>query len=173
MIKQFNTFLLNKKIYMIIIIIFILFMVVVLPLVNLLSQQWIGVSESPDTMMFYHSSDFYALLTLYGLKGRQIYIVLRWTFDLVYPFVYGLFLYASLLKFNQKIKFLLLPIFGVVFDFLENITATINVAVFPKEFNFLVYIMQGFSFLKWFFIILSFILLLYFLVKFMIEKSRK
>jgi hypothetical protein len=34
---------------------------------------------------------------------------------------------------------------GVVFDFLENITATINVAVFPKEFNFLVYTMQSFS----------------------------
>jgi hypothetical protein len=92
MIKQFNSFLLNKKIYMIIIIIFILFMVLVLPLVNLLSQQWIGVSESPDTMMFYHPNDFYALMTLYGLKGRQIYIILRWTFDLVYPFVYGLFL---------------------------------------------------------------------------------
>jgi hypothetical protein len=80
-------------------------MIAVLPLVNLLSQHWIGVSESPDTIMFYHPNDFYALMILYGVKGRRIYIILRWTFDLVYPFAYGLLLYASLLKFNQKINF--------------------------------------------------------------------
>lgn len=160
---------LNKKSILVITsVIFVLFMAVVLPWINYLNGIYIGVSMSPDTSLFYSPSAFYQMLYDYGQEGRNFYILIRWTFDLIYPFVYGLFLVVAFIhvkKENLKYYMILLPILGVIFDFLENISATILIAIYPSQSNLLVYILQIMSFLKWLFLGISIVLLLIYTIK--------
>ncbi len=135
------------------------FMLVVLPVVSMVSD-----SASPDTMFFYSSGRFYDLMESYGQSGRNLYIILRWTFDLVYPLVYGLFFMMIMIALNSKIKFLFFPILGVIFDYLENTVATINVGIYPKEVDFLVYLMQVFSLMKWLSLLITVALIIYLLM---------
>lgn len=154
-----NNKLTNKSSFIISTILFVVFMIIVLPFINWLNNNYIGVTSSPDTMIFYSANRFYLLMEEYGVKGRNLYIFLRWTFDLVYPIVYGWFFVSLLVYLMKKLKhiyywMLYLVILAVLMDYLENIFSTINVAIFPKKIPLLVYIMQGTSLLKWLFIIL-------------------
>ena len=150
------TFLNNKTLRVIISLIFILFMLVVLPLIQSLNPHaW------PDTMLFYSSDRFYGLIESYGHEQRSLYIILRWTFDLVYPLVYGLYFLTWILYLSQKKTLLIYPLLGIGFDYIENILATVTVGMYPKELPFLVYLMQGFSLLKWLFLLISICILIF------------
>lgn len=61
-------------------IIFIAFIIIVLPWISNYSAVSIGVSESPDMSIIYTSDDMYRIADLYGVEGRKTYIFLRWTF---------------------------------------------------------------------------------------------
>ncbi|MCF7923474.1 MAG: hypothetical protein K9L64_00025 [Candidatus Izimaplasma sp.] len=159
-------FFVSKKTLLISTIFFVLFMIIVLPTINWLNNHYIGVLESPDTMLFYSSRTFYLLMEEYGESGRNLYILLRWTFDLVYPLVYGLFFMTLLIYLMEKLKkyynwMLSFALLAVITDYLENIFSTVNVAIFPKEIPTLVYIMQGASLLKWLFIVFTVISLIH------------
>lgn len=64
-------------------ILFLLFLIVVLPQVSTYSNEAIGVSESPDQSFTYSGAQLYELAKSYGEAGRRTYIKLRWTFDLI------------------------------------------------------------------------------------------
>ena len=81
-----------------------------------------GSSSSPDTSLIYSSDDLFDIAEAYGQVGRNAYIVLRLTFDVIWPIVYFMFL-ASLTGFllqkldvKKEYKFLiLLPLFGLIY----------------------------------------------------------
>ncbi|MFW5889433.1 MAG: hypothetical protein ACOCUD_03535 [Bacillota bacterium] len=150
-------------------ILFILFMILVLPYINRLMQDNLGQLSSPDTMLFYSAETFYSLLLAYGEAGRSLYILLRWTFDLIYPIIYGLFFLSvltQLMLHNHKINktILWIPLLAVVFDLLENTIATILMVNFPVRYNALVYILQIASALKWLMLLITIILIAYYLI---------
>lgn len=158
-------------------IIFVLFLMFVLPAVANFTTATIGVSESPDTGLFYTYERFYNILDSYGQNGRNLYILLRWTFDLVWPLAYGAFLLSSIgyleKQLDKKQKFVLLPIIAVMFDYLENILATIHMAIYPTKIISLVYVLQFFSLIKWASLSLAFLILLLLLGRLLYNKVKE
>ncbi len=150
--------------------IFIAFIIFVLPKVSEYSSRAIGVMDSPDTSLIYSGKDLYNTAKSYGQEGRNIYIKLRWTFDLAWPIVYTLFLASWIIKLseyisrgskNKTIKYLfLLPIIAMFFDFLENIGATIVMTRYPLQSSIIATITPVMTLLKWLTLSGSFLILM-------------
>lgn len=85
-------------------VVFLLFLSFVLPQIASYSSEAIGQSESPDQSFLYSGSQLYDLAESYGEGGRKTYILLRWTFDLVWPVVYTLFLVVWTIKLVEYIQ---------------------------------------------------------------------
>jgi hypothetical protein len=154
-------------------------MIIVLPKVATYSEEITGTSSSPDTSFFYSSDDLFQIASDYGEEGRDAYIVLRVTFDLIYPIVYFAFLAFSIgvlinkLKLNDKYKYLLLfPVLAILFDYLENIFSVIVMYKYPIEMMFFATIAPYMTFLKWIFIGVSFISIIVLLVISIIKKTK-
>ena len=81
-----------------------------------------------DGRLSYNYEQVNILFNKMGREGRDIYHFMAGKVDMIYPIVYSLFfvlLLASLLKkiFSQKSKIILislLPLIGMLFDYLEN-----------------------------------------------------
>ena len=152
-------------------IIFILFIVIVLPEMAKISEDRIGVSTSPDTSFSLNLNDYYEMVEAYGNEGRSFYIQVRWTFDVIWPAVYGLFLFSTIGLFSlkstskQRLKYLLLPIFAVSFDIFENIFASLTMFLFPEKFYSLVVLLKISSGLKWLSLFGAFVLLFILVLK--------
>lgn len=140
-------------------VIFLLFVSIVLPYVSSMTSKVTGVTESPDTSFFYQSEKIFDLAESYGESGRDFYIMIRWTFDVIWPMVYGSFLYV-MMKWIQKgfklNKLTLLPIAGVVFDFIENICATLIFWAYPTRLEGLAKVIPYITMIKWIAIGISF-----------------
>ncbi len=145
-------------------IIFIFFMVAVLPpMANRLSEI-AGVSVSPDTSFIYNATDLYTMAEDYGDQGRSYYIYSRFTFDLVWPLAYLFFLTAVisyLFKTNRwrsKLPLVnLLPLLAFLFDLLENSGASLVMFRYPLQTKIIAELVPLFTFTKWVFVGLSFI----------------
>lgn len=134
--------------------VFVFFMVVILPAVSMATYEQ-GLTESIDTNFSFDPSLIYQIVDAYGVNGRAYYIWQRWTFDLIWPLVYGLPLFATLNRFIQpKLNFrkwiVLLPLFATLLDYLENIIFTLLVTLYPTEIPLLAWIGVTVSALKWF-----------------------
>ena len=157
---------LSGKKVLIITVIFVLFTSIVLPMVAHYSTVWIGVAESPDTGFGMSLVDYYSIRDNYGSEGRKIYTILRFTFDIVWPIVYGVFLFTSIFYLNKitnvfkKIKIHYIALLAVLFDFFENILAVIFMNTHPKEIDFLVYLLRTVSYIKWLFVGGSFVFII-------------
>jgi hypothetical protein len=116
-----------------------------------------GTTRSPDTTIFYTPDELFSIADEYGTAGRKAYIRTRWTFDLIYPLVYVVFLTTGIswfYKITQANENLwqvlnLLPVLGGIFDYLENISTSLVMAAFPKRVLFLALSAPGFTLLKW------------------------
>jgi hypothetical protein len=115
-----------------------------------------GLTESIDTNFSFDPSSIYPIVEGYGVEGRAFYIRRRWTFDLVFPLVYGSPFWLTLNKFLPMIPFLEkfkafanLALIAVAFDYLENIVFTILIVLYPTEISFLPVIGVTMSFIKW------------------------
>ena len=137
-----------------------LFMIFVLPGQAEVSQKYSGIS--PDTTFFYQPKKLISAAESYGSEGRQSYIKNRWTFDLVFPLVYVSFLATGISwylreQINKPIYQLnLLPLFGGVFDYLENTATTVVMALYPKISYLAAYLASGFTLIKWLLVYVSF-----------------
>jgi hypothetical protein len=175
---MFKSFIKSKKGLLLSSIIFIMFLILVLPYFAKLSEVQTNSSFSPDTGFFYSSNDFYQAMEDYQESGRDFYILMRWTFDVVWPFVYYVFfvsIIANLVATSNRKKerlFLLLPLFAVAMDFVENTFASINVGIYPLQSIFLLRVLQVASLLKWLLIIIVLFLILYLCIMRVI-KSKK
>jgi len=62
-------------------------------------------------------------------------------------------------------RWLLVPVIAVVLDFLENTFATIFMTSFPDDVDLVVYLLMTASMMKWLFISLTMLLIVYLLIK--------
>ncbi len=102
-----------------------------------------------DTSFFYTPSEAFGKAAAYGVEGRLAYIAARWSFDLVWPLVYGLFALAAWAFGLERLGaaerigrglgaaphrvLLWIPVLGPVFDYLENAAATVLMASAPAR----------------------------------------
>lgn len=148
------------------VLVFIFFMVVVLP--NMAGQlgEITGVDLSPDTSFIYSSADLYEMAEAYGEEGRAYYIYSRFTFDAAWPLAYVFFLVVATSYLHRDYfsgsswKLLnLLPLAGGIFDLLENSAASLVMYRYPLETPLVAALAPVFTFIKWVAIVLSFTVL--------------
>ena len=147
---------------------FLLFMVLVLPGQAEASRQEVGDAPSPDTSLTYSPGELYQMAEGYGEQGRRAYIRTRFTFDLIFPLVYGFFLvtaisWASRHFFPSRPALgltNLIPLAGVLFDYLENISTSLVMGAFPSRLPAVPILAPAFTLLKWLWLGLSFLVLL-------------
>lgn len=147
--------------------IFILFSILVLPGQSASAEAFSAETGSPDMSFYYSADDLYQMAESYGQAGRDAYIRARFTFDLVWPVVYTLFLttavswiYARALPQNFKFWWVnLLPLLGMVFDYLENISTSLVMSRYPLQTPLVDFLAPIFTMLKWVLITSSFFIL--------------
>lgn len=148
-----------------------IFIAFILPKVDSYSSKKIGPFKSPDTSLIYSAEDLYQMAENYGELGRDVYIKLRWTFDIIWPILYTLFLVLWTIKLleyisiNKVSRYLfVIPIAGVAFDLLENIGATIVMFRYPLKSGIIANITPIMTFLKWITLSGSFLIIIILMV---------
>jgi len=158
-------------------VLFILFMIFVLPYMAEQLHDATSTSSSPDTFVSFNKNAFYEMIEAYGSNGRRVYIIQRWTFDVIWPLVYGSFLFSAVCYLTNKNNisrkyFILLPVLAVLFDVIENIFASIIMGVYPKQFDLLFYLLRAASTIKWALIAIAFLVVIVLFVKRIISLFR-
>ncbi len=147
---------------------FILFMALVLPGQAAEAQTVAGGVGSPDTSFWYTPADLYRMAAAYGPEGRAAYIHARWTFDVIWPIVYTVFLVLAL-SWVYRRAFApasrwqlanLAPGVGMLLDYLENSAASLVMARYPALTPGVAHLAPVFTLAKWIFVNGSFGLLL-------------
>lgn len=137
--------------------IFLLFSILVLPQQATRAEQATGSPDSPDTSFFYSASDLYRMAEAYGQQGRQAYVRARFTFDLVWPLVYTLFLATAISwilgrTFGSDSRWQranLAPLLGALFDYLENLSTSLVMLRYPAQTAVVDRLAPLFTALKW------------------------
>lgn len=161
-------------------ILFLVFTATVLPGQSKQARDQSG-DTSPDMSFFITVEELYKIAESYGENGRDAYIRARFTFDLVWPIVYTfflasgiswLFLRSSLSETNFQ-KANLIPVIGMVLDYLENISASIVMLRYPSRTQFFDIATIIATPLKWVFVGGSFLILLIGFVKYGLRGRKK
>lgn len=148
------------------VIIFALFLIFILPEVSDRSYEVTQTSDSPDGSFFYTPKKLYSVAEQYGESGRSYYIKERFSFDVIWPLVYWFFLTASLTVLYQSITSAkwqllnLLPFFGVLFDYLENLSTSAVMFFYPNKVPVISWTAPFFTSIKWVCIYASFVLII-------------
>jgi hypothetical protein len=148
-------------------VIFLVFGALVLPDQAARAEVYSAEAGSPDTSLYYTASDLYRMAEAYGPAGRAAYIRARFTFDLVFPLVYTAFLLTAIswlvkradLPWGTWGRLNLLPVGGMLFDFLENISAATVMSRYPQTTAVIDHLTGVFTLFKWVFISSSFVVL--------------
>lgn len=149
-------------------VLFLLFSILVLPAQASKTEVFSGDSGTPDQSFYYSSEDLYRMAESYGLEGRSSYIQARFTFDLIWPILYTLFLttsiswvYARILSMDNTLRLVnVLPCLGILFDYLENIFAALIMYRYPLPTSIIDSLTPIFTMLKWLMISCSFFVLI-------------
>ncbi len=158
----------NGTITIIALVIFGLVVAFILPAQAERAEAASGGADSPDMSFFYTSDDLYNMAEAYGADGRAEYVRARFTFDLIFPLSYLFFLATSISwamkravsNPNDRWRLLnLFPVFGVLFDYLENISTSIVMANYPQQTFLFDALAPIFTLVKWFFVNGSFVIL--------------
>lgn len=149
-------------------IVFVLFTALVLPVQAARAEAYTGDSGSPDQSFYYTATDLYHWAEAYGPEGRAAYIRARFTFDLIWPLLYTLFLATAISWLNRRAfgadspwqQANLVPVLGMIFDYLENASASLVMIRYPAATPIVDGLATVFTMVKWFFVYGSFVLLL-------------
>jgi len=161
--------------------VFLLFGALVLPIQSRAAENCSASVGSPDTSLVYSARDLYQMAEFYGEAGREAYIRARFSFGLVFPLVYTFFLVTCIswllskaLPVSSSWRVLnLVPLAGMVFDFLENFSASAVIGRYPLESPLAAALAPAFTFMKWVFVGGSFLLLAASLVIFLLSTLLK
>ena len=167
MIQHLSQFLYQKlSVWKVLIslILFAAYIVVVLPAEASRSDQVIGSAPSPDTSFYYSQTELHQMVEAYGPEGRSYYISSRIKFDILWPLVYTFFLINTIswildktILENSKLRLLnLVPLAGILFDYLENISNMIVMVRYPATTGILASLAGIFTSFKWIFLGASF-----------------
>jgi len=148
--------------------IFVSFSGLVLPDQAGKAEQAAGGYGSPDTSLYYSPEELYRMAEAYGERGREAYIRARFTFDLVWPLVYTVFLstaigwlYARAFAPESRWQVAnLAPIAGAMLDYLENLATSLVMLRFPARTPIVDVLAPLLTFSKWVLVGGSFVLLL-------------
>jgi hypothetical protein len=120
---------------------------------------------SPDLSIYYSAGDLLRMAEAYGEQGREEYIRARFTFDLVWPLVYTFFLVTTISWIYNQLgagdknwrAINLLPVLGMLGDYLENIATSLVMWQYPKSLPLVPWLAGTITTLKWLLIAGSFI----------------
>jgi hypothetical protein len=169
MIKRFSTWLYRVstgRITLFCLVIFLLFSILVLPS-QMAKAENVGEDlGSPDLSLFYTPQDLYKMAEAYGDEGREAYIQARFTFDLIFPIIYTLFLTTAIswlfVRAISPYSWLritnIVPVLGMIFDYLENLSTSIVMVRYPAQTAVIDSLASVFTLLKWVFIAGAFVL---------------
>ncbi len=136
---------------------FAIFMVFVLPAQAVESAAVSGINATPDTTLFYTTGELYDLAGTMGKAGRSHYIRSRLTFDAIWPVVYVAF-FATTISWLAQRSFAptsrwqmtnLLPFVAMLFDILENLSASLVIVRYPTPTPIVAELAGIFTLLKW------------------------
>lgn len=173
----------RKYVLLAVTVVFAFFIAIVLPDQSEKAAEYTPESGSFDTSYYYSPSVVYEKIELYGEEGRAAYIYNRWTFDLIFPLVYGLFIFSAISFSIARIKWrvlaprrwVYLAFIAVMFDLLENSFVSLAMGGYPTEYNLLAYGASFSTLFKWFFVVTglvsAFIFLFFTLVSFLRERK--
>lgn len=121
-----------------------------------LSQYADGV-QMLDQLYFYSPAQLYELIAAYGEKGRQLYIAVELSADLVFAIVTGIFIGFLLLWSNAKLEagmlkknhLIRLPLIYILLNFFENLGIIGNLIIFPISSYYLALATCFFTVCKW------------------------
>ena len=181
--RQFSEWLLvfsTSKVTLISLVVFVLFMVFILPTQATNAEFYTSGVGSPDTSLFYTADDLYRFAAAYGQDGRSAYIQSRFTFDIAWPIAYTLFLVTAISWLSKQIhmrnklwqQLNLIPFLGFGFDLFENASAALVMARYPAVTPVIDWMAGWFTLLKWFFITVSFLILILLLIKYITQKIK-
>jgi hypothetical protein len=116
----------------------------------------------------YSRDDLYDTAEAYGEEGRRAYVRSRFTFDVIWPLVYTLFLstaiswvYTRVLAPRSRWQLAnLAPILGAISDYLENLSTSVVMLRYPDQTAVIDALAPVFTAVKWVLIGGSFALLL-------------
>jgi hypothetical protein len=145
----------------------LLFFALVLPGQAASAERDTGGAGSPDMSFFYSPGDLYRMAEAYGEQGRQAYVRARFTFDVVLPLVYTLFLVTAISWVNARAfppdslwqRANLVPVLGALFDYAENVSTSLVMLRFPAQTPVIDLLAPLFTLVKWVFVTGSFGLL--------------
>jgi hypothetical protein len=171
LIKRLSQWLLrvsNGKVALISLVIFLVFTALVLPDQASKADEVSAEAGTPDLSFFYTPDDLYRMAEAYGEQGRVAYIRARFTFDLAWPVVYTFFLVTALSWILQRAtspgsrmgSLNLVPLFGAVFDYLENISTSLVMWRYPQQTAVVDWLASLFTPAKWILISVAFVVLL-------------
>ncbi len=100
--------------------------------------------QTLDTLSGYSVSEAYRYLSSYGAEGRQLYLVIELTLDLVYPFTTALMFSLLILYTFQRAfpmhtwthKLALIPFAVMLADYLENASIVTMLMNYPRQLPF-------------------------------------
>jgi hypothetical protein len=149
-------------------IVFFVFSALVLPQQATRAEQETGSTVSPDMSFFYSPGELYRMAESYGEQGREAYVRARFTFDLIWPLVYTLFLATAVSWIFGRAfapdsrwqRANLVPLLGALFDYLENLSTSLVMLRFPAQTAVVDLLAPLFTALKWGFLGASFVLLI-------------
>jgi hypothetical protein len=149
-------------------IVFLLFTALVLPRQSRSAEAVSGGAGSPDTSIFYTAGDLYRMAEAYGPEGRAAYVWARFTFDVIFPLVYTLFLVTAISWLFARAfppdsrwqRANLVPLLAALFDLLENVSTSLVMARYPAQTPAAAVLAPIFTAAKWLFVTGSFVLLL-------------
>lgn len=117
---------------------FVYFVVVILPREASKASAYTPEGAAFDTSFFYTPAQALERAAAYSTEERFAYISARWSFDLAWPAVYGLFSLSAWAFSLRRLGtaearhcVLAVPALGPVFDYAENIAATMLLASLP------------------------------------------
>jgi ABC-type dipeptide/oligopeptide/nickel transport system permease component len=171
----------SSRITLFALIIFLLFIALVLPGQASKAEANIGSASSPDMSFYYTAGDLYKMAEAYGEEGRRAYVRARFTFDVVWPLVYTLFLctgisWIYLRAFASGSLWQLanlIPVFAASCDYLENISTSLVMIRYPNPTAVVDVLAAAFTIMKWILLSGSFILLLLGVVMGLWQLARK
>jgi hypothetical protein len=161
--------------------VFLLFTALVLPAQSRQTGGATGDVSSPDTSFFYSPDDLYSMAEAYGPEGRAAYVRARLTFDVVWPLVYFWFLGTALsFVFGRATSpdspwryANLAPLFGLIFDYLENVATSVVMARYPHPSPLFATMAPLFTATKWVFVGGSFALLVIGLILWVVRRLKE
>jgi len=148
-------------------VVFVLFTALVLPGQSAQAEGEAADAGSPDLSLWYSPGDLYRMAEAYGEQGRKAYVRARFTFDLVWPVVYGAFLttaigwlYTRAFAPDSRWRLAnLAPPLGVVLDYMENVSTSVVMLRYPNRTPVVDTLAPIFTGVKWVFVGASFVLL--------------